>query len=135
MAVDKRHLRHIATNYYGTTPVAVGGRAAIGAAVPVGKRRYFFYAKIWHDTLAVPGAPAVVELYRDGAVGAAFLDYMSLSGSGAAPVIDSGEPFLELCIDIETPMYILEGGEILGIGNPVAAADTYYFLGTAYDEP
>jgi len=125
-AVNVRHLRHISVNYYAT---ATGGNVAVGPVVPAGKRRMVFYVKIWHDS---PDAQ-VLSLFRDGAVGAVPLDDVSLPGSGAGGFSGIGDQMWDYSLNIESPVYILEPGEQLGMGVPVDVNG--YILINCYDEP
>jgi len=127
MAVDRRHLRHISRNYYG--PAGPGLVAAVGAVVPLGRRRYLFFVRVWHNS----PAPQRVNLFRDGGVGAVPLDICFLPGSGLTIGYEIGSGVVELAKNVETPIYMLESGQTLGIGSP--AATTSYILACGYDEP
>ena len=127
MTVTIRHLRHISRNYYGTA--APGAFAAIGAAVPAGKRRYIFFVRVWHDS---PNTQ-IISLFRDGAVGAVPMDYFQLPGIGPLVGFEVGNPIAELALNIETPIYILESAQTLGIGS--ALLTNSYILACGYDEP
>jgi len=127
MTVTIRHLRHISRNYYGLA--AAGVFAAIGAAVPAGKRRYIFFVRVWHDS---PNSQ-FIRIFRDGNVGAVPMDYFQLPGIGALVGFEVGNPIAELALNIETPIYILESGEQLGIGSPLVTNS--YILVCGYDEP
>lgn len=127
MTVNIKHLRQIARNDYGVA--AAGVFAAVGNVVPLGKRRYIFFVRVWQDNVA----PQFIRIFRDGNVGAVPLDITHLPGVGTLANFVIGDPVCEICMNIETPVYILESGEQLGIGSPLATNS--YILACGYDEP
>jgi hypothetical protein len=135
MPVDRQHLRLLSRSLYGT--VALGTvKAAVGAAVPSGKRRHIHYSKVWHDGTSGDGSSHVVFLYRDGATGASALDVAILPGTGSGNFANIGDPSEILALNIDTPIYILESGETLGIGVLASVgADNAYILVNYFDEP
>jgi hypothetical protein len=128
MARNRSHLRQLSRNYYGTS-VGGGPNVAIGAAVPVGKQRFIFLVRVWHNNVF----PSLVSLFRDGIAGAVPLDYFDLPGIGGVAGFEIGDTSLELALNIESPIYILESGEQLGLG--FLAANNSHILVCGYDEP
>jgi hypothetical protein len=139
MAINREHLRQVSRTLYGTCTKST--KAAVGAAVPAGKRRYIHYAKVWHNGTSADGTPNTVSLYRDGATGAVGLDILPLPGSGIQATSngdfrDIGAPGIEQSLNIDTPIYILESAETLGIGVDAGSGpDNAYILVNYYDEP
>lgn len=129
MAVDKKHLRLICNNYY-AMQVGAGSSAVPGTLVPAGQRMYIFYVKVWQNN----ATPELIDLYRDGAGGFVDLDRMMIPGSGAGPAVDLGEQILQIGMNIETPIYILEPTEELGIGSPPAGPNVAILV-NAFLEP
>ena len=127
--VEQTHVRTIAVNYYDTN--GGGGNVALGLAVPtvLRTRRFIYYLKISHDS----AAPQLFHLYRDGIVGAVPLDDLYLAGFGGGGLAENGSSAFEMCINIESPFYILESGQQFGFSSPGGV--NAYCLITCYDEP
>ena len=126
MPNDTSRLRDISVNLRGT---AIAGNVAIGAAVPTGKRRFIYWVRMSHDS----PQPQRFNFFRDGAVGAVALDSMYLSGSGAGALSAAGDTNYEMKVQIDSPFYILESGQRLGVSSP--AGVNVYVVVVCYDEP
>ena len=127
--VEQTHVRTIAVNYYDTN--AGGANVALGGVVPtvLRTRRFIYYLKISHDS----AAPQLLNLWRDGAAGIVPLDDLYLAGFGGGGLAENGDSSFEMCLNIESPFYILESGEQFGFRSPGGVNS--YCLITCYDEP
>jgi hypothetical protein len=135
MAVDRGHLRHLSRTLYGSCAGATA--AAVGAVVPTGKRRYIHYVKVWQNGVGGNGTPHIVVILNAGTSNA--MDCFCLAGSGLSTYDfeDIGEPLAQETFNVDTPVYVLESGQQLGISSlsDPTPPDNSYILVNYYDEP